>query len=91
MSLRDLLRAERLKIRLAANQAKSGGLPRLGGMGGGVLATLSRARATHGEAAPSAPVSLQEPGFSPTMPLLQLLQGGVYPESRRMGAEPVLN
>ena len=83
MSLRSLIRTERLRIQLALNEAKNGGSPRgslltgLGGMGSGPLRGLgSRAFAPRG-AKPGTPI--EQPGFQPNMPLLELLKGGNRP------------
>ena len=80
MSLRDLVKGERLKIQLALNQAKAGGMTRgsllggLGGMGGlGLREKIgSRVLATRG-ANPGTPMEqpnspMPEQPFQPKLP-----------------------
>lgn len=83
MSLRDLLRGERLKIQLALNEAKGGGAPRGSLLGGGVLGSLlSQKGDIIGRASPRNR-QVAEPGepanFEPKTPILSLFMQGSRP------------
>ena len=76
MSLRELLKSERLKIRLAATEAKAGGMSRLGGLRGGLLGNLLAPVAEPPiQRQPEPPIQT----FEPKIPILSLFLQGSRP------------